>query len=67
VTETGDVAPPELPFTMFETYRENIGGKYWFPAYTRSDDVLRLKSGEVRIRLTIRWNDYKPFASAGSN
>ncbi len=59
VTETGDVASPELPFTMFETYRENIDSKYWFPAYARSDDVLKLKNGDVRIRLTIRWSNYK--------
>jgi len=59
VTETGDVASPQLPFTMFETYRENIDRKYWFPTYARSDDVLKLKSGDVRIRLTIRWTDYK--------
>jgi hypothetical protein len=62
VTETGDVASPELPFTLFETYRQNIDGKYWFPAYARSDDTLSLKSGDVPIRLTIRWTDYKPLA-----
>ncbi len=62
VTETGDVASPELPFTLFETYRQNIDGKYWFPAYARSDDTLSLKSGDVPIRLTIRWTEYKPLA-----
>lgn len=66
VTETGDVASPELPFTMFETYRENTDSKYWFPTYARSDDALPLKNGELRIRLTIRWTDYKPSASAAS-
>jgi len=59
VTEIGDVASPELPFTMYETYRENIDKKYWFPTYARSDDTLRQKNGDVRIRLTIRWADYK--------
>jgi len=55
-----------LPFTLFETQRENIDGKFWFPNYARSDDTLNLKSGEVRIRLTIRWTDYKPVAAASS-
>jgi hypothetical protein len=28
----------QLP--RFETYRQQIDGKYWFPTYTRADDVL---------------------------
>ncbi len=64
VTEVGDVATPDLPFTLFETYRENIDSKYWFPTYTRSDDTLKTKDGEVRVRLTIRWSDYKLLANA---
>lgn len=63
VTETGDVHSPQLPFTFIETYRENVEGKYWFPAYARSDDSLLLKDGEVRLRLTVRWTDYKPLAA----
>jgi hypothetical protein len=31
-----------LPFTMFETYRENFDGKYWFPSYIRSDEDYKL-------------------------
>ncbi len=27
-------------FPKFETYREQIDGKYWFPTYTRADDTL---------------------------
>ena len=64
VTELGDVHSPQLPFTLFDTYRENVEGKYWFPAYSRADDSIRLKDGEVRIRLTIRWTDYKPLTSS---
>jgi hypothetical protein len=64
VTETGNVSSPQLPFIMFETYREMIEGKYWFPTYARSDDSLRVKDGEVPIRLTIRWTDYKPLPSS---
>ena len=48
-------------FPTFETYRENIDGHYWFPTYTRADDVLAFKSGSVRVRLIIRYTDYKQF------
>jgi hypothetical protein len=64
VTELGDVHSPVLPFTLFDTYRENVEGKFWFPNYARSDDSIRRKNGEVRLRLTVRWTDYKPAAGA---
>lgn len=63
VTETGDVSTPEVPFVFFETYRENIEGKFWFPTYVRSDAMLKLKDREVPLRLTIRWTDYKPYSA----
>jgi hypothetical protein len=51
-------------FPKFETYREQIDGKYWFPTYTRADDVLQFKEGlSQRIRLTVRYEDYKQFKS----
>jgi hypothetical protein len=49
-------------FPKFETYREQIDGKYWFPTYTRADDVLQFQTGlSQRIRLTVRYEDYKQF------
>jgi hypothetical protein len=48
-------------FPRFETYRENIEGHYWFPTYTHADDVLHFSSGDIRIRMTIRYKDYKRF------
>jgi hypothetical protein len=51
----------ENVFPRFETYRENIEGHYWFPTYTRADDVLHFSSGDVRIRMTVRYSDYKRF------
>jgi hypothetical protein len=64
VTEQGD-APilAQYPFALFETYRENVGGKYWFPNYARSDDTLHLKDQDVSIRLVIKWSDFKPLPS----
>jgi hypothetical protein len=59
VNELGDVRSATLPFTLFETYRENVDGKYWFPNYERSDDTLHLKDVSVPVRLVIKWTDFK--------
>jgi hypothetical protein len=49
-------------FPKFETYREQIDGKYWFPTYTRANDTLHFKSGEnVPIRMTVKYQDYKKY------
>ena len=49
-------------FPKFETYREQIDGKYWFPTYTRADDTLHFKSGEnQRIRMVVTYKDYKRY------
>jgi hypothetical protein len=58
VSETGDVVSPQLPFTVFETFREQVG-KYWFPTYSRSEDTYEQGGASVPIRLTIRWTNYK--------
>jgi hypothetical protein len=51
-------------FPKFETYREQIDGKYWFPTYTQADDVLYFKGGLTQpIRMVIRYEDYKQFKS----
>src|SRR6266851_2056106 len=60
VNELGDVRSATLPFTLFETYRENVDGKYWFPNYARSDDTLHLKDVSVPLRLVIKWTNFKP-------
>jgi len=61
VTDQGDAhVLPQLPFSMFETYRENVDGKYWFPNYTRSDDTLVVKELEIPMRIVIKWTDFKP-------
>jgi hypothetical protein len=56
-----------LPFTMFETYRENFQGKYWLPTYTSSDDVIKDPDGqEVPVRLVIRATNFKAHDSEAS-
>src|SRR5438477_1053735 len=69
VTDLGDEHGEGLPFVNFETYRENVEGKYWFPNYARSDETLHFKeSGDVPVRVVIKWTDYKPIqASAPVN
>ncbi len=52
-------------FPRFETYRENIEKNFWFPTYTHADDVLHFRGGDVRIRMTVRYADYKRFRATG--
>jgi hypothetical protein len=50
----------KLPFTMFETFRENFQDKYWLPTYTRSDDFIESdKVGEMHIRMVIHDTGFK--------
>jgi hypothetical protein len=48
-------------FPKFETYREQVDGKYWFPTYTHADDTLHFKEYDQRIRMTVRYQDYKKY------
>jgi hypothetical protein len=48
-------------FPKFETYREQIDGKYWFPTYTIANDTLHFKESDQRIRQTVKYEDYKQF------
>jgi hypothetical protein len=67
VTDQGDTRGiAQLPFSLFETYRENVDGKYWFPNYLRSDDTLHTKEGDIPVRLVIKWTDFKPAGAAES-
>jgi hypothetical protein len=50
-------------FPRFETYREQIDGKYWFPTYTRAIDTLRFSTGAQRIRQVVKYDNYKQFQS----
>lgn len=50
-------------YPRFETYRDQIDGKYWFPVYTRADDVLHFQTNDQRVRMTVKYEDYKQFKS----
>lgn len=49
-------------FPIFETYREQIDGRYWFPTHTSVDDELVFPDGQtVHLRMKVRYTDYKRF------
>ena len=68
VKMTGKSAPdiprkgkhPENLFPKFTTYRERIG-KYWFPTYSSTDDMLHFAgaNADLHIRGTVKGTDYK--------
>jgi hypothetical protein len=53
----------ENVFPRFRTYRQNIEKGYWFPVYTRADDYLHFRAGDVHVRMTIRYSNYKRYGS----
>src|SRR5690242_18242010 len=50
-------------FPRFTTWRQQIDNVYWFPVYTRADDVLHFSTGDVHIREIVQYEDYKRFGS----
>lgn len=51
-------------FPKFETYREQIDGKYWFPTFTIANSTLHFKDGQQpRVRQSVKYEDYKQFKS----
>lgn len=48
-------------YPHFESYRENIDGRYWFPTYVYADDTLEFKRDSVHMRMTVRFTNYKRF------
>lgn len=65
-TDLGAIHPATLPFEMFETYRENVEGKYWFPDYARADGSFKMKERDIPIRVTVKWTDFKPFSATAT-
>jgi len=50
-------------FPKFTTWRQEIDGHYWFPVYTKADDELHFKVGDVHIREIVKYEDYKRFGT----
>jgi len=53
----------EQLFPKFTTWRQQVDGQYWFPVYSRADEELHFKSGDIHIRQIVRFEDYKRFGS----
>jgi hypothetical protein len=53
-------------YPKFETYREQIDGKYWFPTYTIANDMLNFSEGAIPIKMVVTYKDYKQFKSESS-
>jgi len=53
----------DYQYPKFETYREQIDGKYWFPTYTIANTTLHFKENDQRIKETVKYEDYKQFRS----
>lgn len=52
-------------FPTFETYREQIDNRFWFPTYSYADEELVFDNGSVlRVRMRVRYSDFQP-ARAG--
>ena len=55
----------ENKFPEFETIREQVDGKYWFPTWTEADDILYFGGSSrrrgVHIRELITYQNYKKF------
>jgi len=46
-------------YPIIETWRENVGGKYWFPSYATSDDELVFDNGNaVKLKIRVSYKDY---------
>src|ERR1700685_1533567 len=50
-------------FPKFTTWREQVAGNYWFPVFTKADDILHFKLNDVHIREIIKYSDYQRFGS----
>jgi hypothetical protein len=50
-------------FPEFETIRQIIDGKYWFPVWTHADSRLRFDNSVFHLEETITYEQYKRFGS----
>lgn len=50
-------------YPNFTTWREQIDKVYWFPTYTKADDTLHFYNGDIHIRETVKYKNYKKFGS----
>lgn len=75
VRSEGQAVPPvyshadgkdsENLFPRFVTTRAQFDG-FWFPTLTFADDTLPFRAGPLRVKMTIRYGDYRRFAASST-
>src|ERR1700722_13428386 len=50
-------------YPKLTTWRQQIDGLYWFPAYTKADDELHFRTGDIHIKEIVKYEDYKRFGT----
>jgi outer membrane lipoprotein-sorting protein len=50
-------------FPKFTTWRGQVDGNYWFPVFTKADDILHFKIHDVHIREIVKYSNYQRFGS----
>ncbi|HTW66374.1 MAG TPA: hypothetical protein VME17_17245 [Bryobacteraceae bacterium] len=50
-------------FPHFTTIRQKVDGDFWFPVLTYGDDTLDFRGGGQRVRLTIKYENYRRFGA----
>lgn len=69
VRTEGRAVPPvyrdghENLFPAFVTTRKLVDGRHWFPSLTIADDELPFRSGPVRMKMEIRYEQYQKFGA----
>jgi hypothetical protein len=64
IRDTKKKGKEEHLYPKFTTWREQIDNQYWFPTYTRADDVLHFNLTDIHIREIVKYEDYKRFGSS---
>ncbi|MBM3735692.1 MAG: outer membrane lipoprotein-sorting protein [Acidobacteria bacterium] len=72
VFKTEGVAVPQMfskreenLFPRFTTFRDKVDG-HWFPVHTHSDDTLPFANGPLRMRMSIKYLNYRKFSATSS-
>jgi hypothetical protein len=64
VVKTKGKGVPETKINKFpvvETYREQFGGRHWFPTYSYADEELLFENGgTLHVRMKVRYSDFAP-------
>ena len=46
-------------FPVVETYREQFGGRFWFPTYSYADEELIFDNGQpLHVRMQVKYSDF---------